>query len=224
MGTRIPLPRPEPAPGNPPISPTASWAPRSPSPPRSQEGHATSSAPAQPQGRGSVLRQRLSRLAHAQDRPLPPGNQTGGPRTPLQTPPVRGAGLGGLGSPRTHPTGLRTPQRPPPAQDRSLGAETRGELPHCFILCFQGPATVSRLHRRSDPALKINNVLTHTANPNEAELPPKGWGACRCRPPTPGCGIGPPSPPCDAPPGAGAATSVPFDCPLLCGGRPGRLP
>lgn len=147
--------------------------PHSPSRSPSREGHATSSAPAQPQSGGSVLRQRLSCLSQEPDRPLPWGNRTGSPRTPLQMPPVRDGGLGGLGSPRTTPHGALHSAAASPRRRTGAWAQTQGQLPHCFIPCFQGPVTISPL-QRSDPALKINNVLTHTANPNEAELPRRG--------------------------------------------------
>lgn len=147
-------------------------------------------------------------------------------------PPVRDGGLGGLGSPRTTPHGALHSAAASPRRRTGAWAQTQGQLPHCFIPCFQGPVTVSPL-QRSDPALKINNVLTHTANPNEAELPRRGGlprepavtgaGGMSLPTPTPGCRIGVPSPGCDPPPGLGqlllSPSTVPYSAAACWGAR-----
>lgn len=178
-----------------------------------------------------MLCQRLSCFSHAWDRPLPWGNRTGGPRTPLQTPPGREGGLGVWGLHEPPPNGALHSAAASPGRRTGAWAQTQGQLPHCFIPCFQGPVTVSPLDR-SDPALKINNVLTHTANPNEAERPQRdglprepavtGAGG-HVAAPSPGCRIGFPSPGCDPAPGPGqlllSPSTVPYSAAACRGAR-----
>lgn len=98
-------------------------------------------------------------------------------RRPQDTPPNAPGERRWLGGPGVStnppPHGALHSAAASPGRRTGAWAQTQGQLPHCFIPCFQGPVTVSPLDR-SDPALKINNILTHTANPNEAERPRRG--------------------------------------------------